>query len=154
MPDQDDTQGPDISDDFHDARKEHSDQMQQDQGLQDKQDDAGEDPAPNSVPAIMPSVGRVVHYYPPVDGHDSRPMPPNGQPLAAHIAHVWSPELVNLMVIDVNGSPFNLTSVPLMPGPDLVSPGQACWMSYQVGQAARTELLEDIINKQEVGYVE
>ena len=76
MPDQDDTQGPDIADDFADARKEHNDQMTQDQGLQDKQEESVEKEitrkgliAPRVTPdtideAIDPNVPPAYHVFP------------------------------------------------------------------------------------------
>lgn len=89
---------------------------------------------------IKPTVGRVVWYYP----FPSDPGPsPGGQPLAAHVAHVWSETCVNLMVIDANGVSYNRTSVLLVQDgsarPDV---GFCEWMPYQKGQAAKHEALE------------
>ena len=89
---------------------------------------------------IKPTPGRVVHYYP----SKSDNIPTNGdEPLAAHIACVWSDTCVNLMVIDANGIPHQVSSALLLqddnPAPDA---GYAEWMEYQKGQAAKTDELE------------
>jgi hypothetical protein len=89
---------------------------------------------------IIPTVGRVLWYYP----FPSDPGPnPKDQPLAAIVAHVWSSSCVNLMVIDANGATYNRTSVLLVQEgasrPDL---GFCEWMPYQKGQAAKNEVLE------------
>ncbi len=89
---------------------------------------------------IEPTVGRVVWYHP--GPHEHGPSP-GGQPLAAHIAHVWSDTCVNLMVIDANGNPYSCTSVLLVQDGALRPENCFCeWMPYQKGQAAKTEALE------------
>ncbi len=95
---------------------------------------------------IDPTVGRVVWYHPTaeeLDKHGHAPPAP-GQPLAAHIASLQSPRIINLMVLDANGNPFSRTAVYLLqddetPPEDLA---YAAWMPYQKGQAAKTEALE------------
>lgn len=47
---------------------------------------------------IVPTVGRVVWFYRYVPGQGHK------GPLAAHVAHVHSDTLVNLMVIDEGGN--------------------------------------------------
>lgn len=90
---------------------------------------------------IKPTVGRVVWFYPsntdPLFAFDSVKA---GEPLAGHVAKVWSDTCVNLMVIDPNGVPTNRTSVFLYQG-DTDRPGScfAEWMPYQKGQAAKQE---------------
>ena len=93
------------------------------------------------MPAIVPTPGRVVWFYP----HESDALSQFGsvrekKPLAAHIAHVWSDTCVNLMVIDPNGNPTNRTSVYLIPSDstsDTPGSSYAAWMPFQVGQAAK-----------------
>ena len=97
---------------------------------------------------ISPTVGRVVWFHP---GSGDRIMRYPDQPLAAHIAHVWSDTNVNLMVIDADGACCSRTSIFLMQdGGRPVSSGEAyCeWMPYQKGQAARTEAAEAAVRSQ------
>lgn len=89
---------------------------------------------------IKPTVGRIVHYYPPKEYAHHTPGQTllAGQPHAAIIATVWSDVCVNLMVIDRNGVPFGLTSVSLLQ--DDEQPGEnhfgyCAWMPYQVEKA-------------------
>jgi hypothetical protein len=85
--------------------------------------------------AISPTPGRMVWFF--ADANQT-------EPLAAIVAHVWNDRMVNLAVIDKDGSPFCRTSVHLVqpgdPGPATYP--QARWMPYQVGQAKRTEQAE------------
>lgn len=90
------------------------------------------------TPIVMiPTVGRVVWYYP----GQNDPLSVRGvQPLAAHVCRVWSDRMVNLMVIDPDGNPTPRTSVPLVrPGDE--APGDSTsycsWMPYQVAQAQK-----------------
>lgn len=86
---------------------------------------------------IKPTVGRVVDYHPHVDdGGDI-----NGQPHAATIAHVFSERLVNLSVVNENGSQYSRQNVPLLQDDDAAPAdgNYAAWMDYQKGQAAKTE---------------
>lgn len=86
---------------------------------------------------IKPTVGRVVWYYKYVEGQGFK------GPLAAHIAHVHSDSMVNLMVIDENGNPRSETSVPLEQEENDAHIGSyCCWMPYQKGQAQKTEELQ------------
>jgi len=89
---------------------------------------------------ILPTVGRVVWFTPSrLTGDDGFTHIDSRKPLAAIVAHVFNDALVNLSVLDSNGTPFSRTSVPL------VQEGEAkpehvyfCeWMPYQVGQAAK-----------------
>lgn len=93
---------------------------------------------------IHPTVGRVVWFYP-ASGcaeagfarHDI------GGPYAALIAHVWTDSLVNLTVLDANGTPHGRTSVPLLQAGQEAPDYAFCdWMPFQKGQAAKTEQLE------------
>ncbi|MDH1341837.1 hypothetical protein [Ectopseudomonas oleovorans] len=95
---------------------------------------------------IVPTVGRVLHFFPTVDYMASRKQAFNNpaQPLAAVIAYVHSDTMVNLTVWDQNGEQFSVCSVPLVQeGSDvIVGSFYAQWMPYQKGQAAKTESLE------------
>lgn len=80
---------------------------------------------------IVPTIGRVVWYYPP--GHQ-----PHEQPLAAIVAHVWSDTCVNLAIFSASGSPMCApTSILLVqPGNEVPTGGNYCtWMPFQIGQA-------------------
>lgn len=83
---------------------------------------------------IVPTVGRVV-WYRPDDGDEQ-------ERYAAHVAAVHSNGMVNLMVIDPTGIPFNRMRVRLVQDGEKPGPGECEWMPYQKGQAARTEQLE------------
>jgi hypothetical protein len=88
---------------------------------------------------IIPTVGRVVWFYPDDSFIGLYHSP--GQPLAALIAHVWGDRMVNLMVIDSGGNPVPVTSVDLL-GEDDSTEGRgrhATWMPYQIGQAKKHE---------------
>lgn len=85
---------------------------------------------------IKPSVGRVVWYRPAGATH----LPPH----AALITHVWSDVCVNLAVFDAEGKPYARTSVPLAQADGAPPVGSfAEWMPYQLGQAAKTEALQN-----------
>lgn len=95
---------------------------------------------------IKPTVGRVLHFFPTkqymADRHLSFGDP--SQPLAAVIAYVHSDTMVNLTVWDQDGLQFEVRSVPLVQGGDLIPGGSffAAWMPYQKGQAAYAESLK------------
>ena len=99
-----------------------------------------------TLPIIKPSVGRVVWFYPSLNTGESgfaRHAGGSGGPYAALIAHVWSDALVNLSVIDANGTPHGRTSVPLLqPGQDAPDHAFCDWMPFQKGQAAKTDAAE------------
>jgi len=92
--------------------------------------------------SIEPTVGRVVLFWPdqnfPGAHHDT------GKPLAAIVAHVFDPTLVNLTVFDSSGYSFAQGNVTLLAADQAREPGRRCaeWMPYQKGQAAKTEQLE------------
>lgn len=89
---------------------------------------------------IVPTVGRIVWYHPQKRGMGvGDPGPdPDGQPLAAMIAHVWSDTCVNLTVSDVNGNTYGRTSVLLVQDDAPVPDQFYCeWMPYQKGQAKK-----------------
>ncbi len=85
---------------------------------------------------IKPTIGRVVWFH--QDGSS-----PDEQPNAAIVAYVHSDTMVNLAVCNANGKTYAETSVFLYQG-DTDRPASCyCeWMSYQQGQAAKTEALE------------
>ena len=92
---------------------------------------------------IKPTVGRIVHYYPSKTDDAIFPCRP-GEPLAAIISYVRSDTCVNLCVIDANGNHRSKREV-LLVQPDSENPGSGgycTWMPYQVGQAAKLEVLE------------
>lgn len=84
---------------------------------------------------ISPTVGRVVLYHPALTPDSGS----NERTLAAIVCHVWSDNCVNLAVFDENGIASNHTSVFLYQG-DTERPSSqyAEWMTYQIGQAAKT----------------
>jgi hypothetical protein len=88
---------------------------------------------------IKPTVGRVVWFWDSARTAEH----PDGEPLAAIIARVWSDTCVNLCVLDSNGTPTVRTSATLYQG-EGERPGgaHAEWMPYQLGQAAKTQQLE------------
>lgn len=82
---------------------------------------------------IEPTVGRVVLFRQMTAGV----FPGSDGDRAAIIAHVHSPRLVNLLVIDGNGDTLSRTSVTLVqPGDPVPASQHCCWLPYQLGQAA------------------
>lgn len=73
---------------------------------------------------IKPTVGRIVHYYPPSDSNCSGP-------LAAMVVCVWSDTCVNLAIFDKNGVAMGKppTSVLLIQDGNEVPSGGSycCW---------------------------
>ncbi len=70
---------------------------------------------------IKPTVGRVLLYY----------RRPGTEPQAAMIAKVWSDAVVNLMIVNEDGStmPNPPTSIPLVQEGEPLPAGQHCrWM--------------------------
>jgi len=78
---------------------------------------------------IVPTVGRVIWFY-----------ESNNQvePKAAIVAKVWSDEVVNVMVVEENGTTKPATSVRLFQENEIpnITP-YAKWMPYQIGQAKK-----------------
>lgn len=87
---------------------------------------------------IKPTIGRVVLFW------DKSPdIPRQTQPHAALVAFVHSDIMVNLAVFDAAGCPHPRTAVRLLQDDEEAPDGPYCeWMSYQKGQAAKTEALE------------
>lgn len=84
---------------------------------------------------ITPTIGRIVWFHP--GPGDDIEQASDGQPLAAIVARVWSPTMINLGVFDVSGKTQPRTSVLLWQGDgDRPSGHPYCeWMPYQLGQA-------------------
>lgn len=85
---------------------------------------------------MNPTVGRVVYFTPAEEDSIARHI---AEPLAAHVAAVWNPTLVNLMVIDANGTAASRTSVPFIQfnDPKPLTGFYATWMPYQAAQQAK-----------------
>lgn len=111
---------------------------------------------------ITPTVGRKVWYRPSVwDCTGPGAMQVAGdpadtakrQPLDATIIAVWGDRMVNVLVTDIMGKQFPVTSVTLLqPGdaPSLDKDGKPIgryveWMPYQVGQAEKTAAAAETI---------
>jgi hypothetical protein len=87
-----------------------------------------------TMPFISPTIGRQVHVY--------RGM--SDQPEPASICYVHNERMINVGGFNGAGLPFSLTSIPLLqddePRPERpCDHPYACWMPYQLGQAAKTE---------------
>ena len=96
---------------------------------------------------IKPTIGRVVLFHPNHSDYGvAKYQDAHGNAVthAAIIAHVWSDTCVNLTVFDSNGAPYSKTSVQLIQGdePRVDERGYATWMQYQLGQAAKTEIVQ------------
>lgn len=83
---------------------------------------------------IVPTVGRIVHYYPPLATAETQPWP-------AMIAHVHNARCVNLALWDPTGHPIEKPPTSIMlrqPGDPPAPPGVGwCeWMPYQTEKAA------------------
>lgn len=94
---------------------------------------------------IEPSNGRIV-WYTPFQNELATPygmvvQKKEGQvvPLTAQICAVWGNTCVNLLVTDVMGKTFAVTSRTLLQddSPRPLNGGYAEWMPYQKGQAAK-----------------
>lgn len=86
---------------------------------------------------IKPTVGRVVEFMP----RGEQLMTVADQPCAALVARVLDDTHVNLVVFDADGHPWARTNT-LLVQPEDTPPetGSYCrWMTYQQGQAAKTE---------------
>jgi hypothetical protein len=85
---------------------------------------------------IVPTIGRVVHFWPAVHYLEQRPA--DAQPQAAIVAYVHGEECVNLAVFSPGGEVTPMTSVRLQQtDSDPIDPrdAHATWMPFQVGQA-------------------
>lgn len=85
---------------------------------------------------IVPTVGRVVHFWPAVHHLEARE--PTAQPQAAIVTYVHGEECVNLAVFGPGGETRPQTSVRLQQtDSEAIDPrdAHATWMPFQVGQA-------------------
>lgn len=83
---------------------------------------------------IRPTVGRVVLYY----QHGRTQYDAGEQPCSASVAYVHGDRLINIGYWDHNGFPKQATSVQLVqPGDVTPETPFACWMPYQIDQAAK-----------------
>lgn len=94
---------------------------------------------------ITPTVGRKVWLR--LNGRTVEGLTANDTftPMDATVVYVWNDRMVNLAARDHNGSPFSITSVPLLQEGDLAPRHTAyCeWMPYQksvAGQDATSHL--------------
>lgn len=87
---------------------------------------------------INPTVGRIVWY-----GGDKY-FKQHDQPLAAIVCCVNKGGTVNLAVFDSDGSTHHRQNVTLVQEGDKRPAGAFCmWMPYQLGQAAKTEQVQN-----------
>jgi hypothetical protein len=95
---------------------------------------------------IKPTVGRNIWVHRPGSMSEN-----NGQPEAGFITYVHSDVCINVAGFDANGVPFAATSVQLRHGEPLDAASElwpwAEWMSYQKGQAAKTEAAQDALSR-------
>lgn len=88
---------------------------------------------------IKPTIGRVVWYWP--IGLKSKEA--GDQPCSAQVAYVHNDRMINIGFFDHNGHACAETSVVLVQEGDEYPNGPfATWMPYQMGQAAKTEQLQ------------
>jgi hypothetical protein len=100
---------------------------------------------------IDPTVGQVVWFYPMGNDRNLLKTPENlEEPLAAIIAAVKEPPLISLMVIDFHGHNHSFHTVVLFQGEEgekVPDRSFAVWMPFQIGQAKKTEILMDDLEK-------
>jgi hypothetical protein len=85
---------------------------------------------------VTPSIGDSVLLHLNGSKPTQAPVHANSdQPLAATIAYVWGPAMVNLNVIDHNGNSHALTSVAFnQPGADAPASGMYCELDCILGE--------------------
>lgn len=95
----------------------------------------------NINPFIIPTVGRVVLFYPTSKtGEAGFACNESGGPYAAIVARVWNDSMVNLAVFDANGTVHSRTSLLLVQGDEAATDSAFCgWMPFQKGQAAKQD---------------
>lgn len=84
----------------------------------------------NDKIVIKPTVGRIVWFY----EHNQQQ-----EPKAAIVAKVWDEKIVNLAVVEEDGTTKAMTSVRLLQEDEPTPSGMryATWMPYQIGQARK-----------------
>jgi len=91
---------------------------------------------------MVPTIGRIVWYYPSDDFDDIVCGSSAGDYIGAMVQGVSNSGLVLVAGVDCQGQPFAFDDVPLY-APDEVpeeykeTGGYATWMPYQVAQAAK-----------------
>lgn len=87
---------------------------------------------------IVPTIGRVVHYFPSEADRLEGMEVHSDAPCTALVVYVWSDTCINLTVFDHDGCPWARRSVQIN-GPSSGEAGavkpRAEWMAYQQGQA-------------------
>lgn len=94
---------------------------------------------------IEPTVGRVVHYHPSADHPDA------SQTLTALICKVNPDGTINLAIFDSCGHQFSRQRVQIVQQDEAVigfenHTGFCSWMPFQLGQAAKTDALQQHID--------
>lgn len=89
---------------------------------------------------IPPSIGRIVLFFPALDGGRHE----DGQPFGAMIAGVNDDGTINLMAAARDGTPYGVQNVRLVQDGEAfeLEKAHAFWMAYQKGQAAKAEQLQ------------
>lgn len=103
--------------------------------------------------SIQPTPGRVLWYYPSKDEKTGLHLPflLHGEgPLAASIAHINPNGTLNLGVLDSSGNHHSRQGIVLVQdGEDVpAEDAYATWMPYQVGQATKTEQVQQQLVQQ------
>ncbi len=96
---------------------------------------------------IKPTVGRKIWYTP--RAGDLNPVKLGDQPFDATIVFVHDDNYVNLAVQDHAGNHHTMLMVRLLQEGEAPDPegGNAYWMPYETGQAAKTEAAEKAVTK-------
>lgn len=90
---------------------------------------------------IPPTIGRVVLFYP--SKQSDAPVPE--QPFPALVCYVHGLSCINVGGFNASGTPFSACSVLLIQDGDPIPDTgyYACWMPYQIGQAAKVAAMQD-----------
>ena len=86
---------------------------------------------------IIPTVGRVVLFFPAMGKGFNGSHPIAGEPIPAMVAKVHGDRLVTLGGFDAEGRAFNAVQVQLLQDDEAAPEGEsyAAWMPYQKSQA-------------------
>ncbi len=100
-----------------------------------------DEPAPEVElgPAITPTVGRRVHFWPNEEHAAALGVFDAQQPCDAGIVYVWGDRRVNILVTGPSGTQNTLQGVRLLQGDEQPDEGEsyAAWMPYQISQASK-----------------